>query len=80
MQKARGNHCIKKISQVSVVHENYCKSILTTENNKRERERDPPLNDPHFCFINIYKYSQQWRPTPESPYRVKKRNKKEMLC
>jgi hypothetical protein len=37
MQKARGNHCIKKISQVSVVHENCCKPILTIENNKRER-------------------------------------------
>jgi hypothetical protein len=36
MQKARGNHCIKKISQVSVVHENCCKPILTIENNKRE--------------------------------------------
>jgi hypothetical protein len=32
MQKARGNHCIKKISQLSVVHENCCKSILTIEN------------------------------------------------
>jgi hypothetical protein len=31
MQKARGNHCIKKISQVSVVHENCCKPILTIE-------------------------------------------------
>jgi hypothetical protein len=43
MQKARGNHCIKKISQVSVVHENCCKPILTIANNKREidvRERD----------------------------------------
>jgi hypothetical protein len=42
MQKARGNHCIKKILtdiQVSVVHENCCKPILTIENNKRERER-----------------------------------------
>jgi hypothetical protein len=38
MQKARGNHCIKKISQVSVVHENCCKPIVTIENNKREHE------------------------------------------
>jgi hypothetical protein len=35
MQKARGNHCIKKkISQVSVVHENCCKPILTIEKQK----------------------------------------------
>jgi hypothetical protein len=40
MQKARGNHCIKKITQVSVVHEKYCKPIVT-----RERERlEMPLN------------------------------------
>jgi hypothetical protein len=39
MQKAKGNHCIKKISQVSVVHENCCKPILTIEK-QRERERE----------------------------------------
>jgi hypothetical protein len=44
MQKARGNHCIKKISQVSAVHENCCKPILTIENNKRERENQ--INGP----------------------------------
>jgi hypothetical protein len=32
MQKASGNHCIKKMSQVSVVHENCYKPILTIEN------------------------------------------------
>jgi hypothetical protein len=36
MHKARGNHCIKKISQVSVVDGNCCKPILTIENNERE--------------------------------------------
>jgi hypothetical protein len=40
MQKARGNHCIKKISQVSVVHENCCKPILTIENKKKSRIRN----------------------------------------
>jgi hypothetical protein len=44
MQKARGNDCTKMISQVSVVHENCCKPILTIENNKRERVLAGPNN------------------------------------
>jgi hypothetical protein len=49
MQKARGNHCIKKIPQVSVVHENYRKSILTIENKYH-----------YYILIYIQKYNKTY--------------------